>query len=429
MKKVVYILTASILFFACKKTDLANPESQNLSRVESLLKDSLSVQDYNRLDFTSVQQSQLKDHSTLFRLNFKVQDSASEFIVVKVDAVGKITNGKIVKLAGSLDTIGTKTSYNGDITMQNLHRQELMSSRISNGYIQAYHTLKVSSNSIGGYSIAVNSECADCTLPDVIVSSSINAGSGISWGAWMSLLAMFDGGGGYSNDYFLIDSGGGGGSYSGDVITVDFEAPESKNPIDAKKYIDCFGTIPDNNATCTITIASDIPVDGHPEKFFNWSEASPGHTYIELYKAGSSGGIISQNIGFYPNTAWKTVGGGDIGSKLADDAGHEYNARYTISVTPAQLQAALNMVQTLSTHDYNISSYNCTDFALAVFNAGGGNLTIPKYQIPGYANGTTGSNTPQGLYNQLNDMGGAGNAGVNIVGSKGYGSISHGPCN
>lgn len=69
MKKVVYILTASILFFACKKTDLANPEPQYLSQVESLLKDSLSVQDYNRLDFTSVQQSQLRDHSTLFRLN------------------------------------------------------------------------------------------------------------------------------------------------------------------------------------------------------------------------------------------------------------------------------------------------------------------------------------------------------------------------
>ena len=84
MKKVVYILTASILFFACKKTDLANPESQNLSRVESLLKDSLSVQDYNRVDFTSVQQTQLKDHSTLFRFNFKALDSASEFIVLPV---------------------------------------------------------------------------------------------------------------------------------------------------------------------------------------------------------------------------------------------------------------------------------------------------------------------------------------------------------
>ena len=138
---------------------------------------------------------------------------------------------------------------------------------------------------------------------------------------------------------------------------------------------------------------------------------------------------MQQNFGFYPNSAWKTAGAGNVGSKIVDNAGHEYNARYTISVTPQQLQAALNTLLASSSRDYNISQFNCTDFALAVFNAGGGNLTIPHYSIPGFPNGSTGSNTPQGLYNQLNTMGGNGNSNVQMPGIKGYGGTSKGPCN
>lgn len=111
-----------------------------------------------------------------------------------------------------------------------------------------------------------------------------------------------------------------------------------------------------------------------------------------------------------------------------DNGGHEYNARYTISVTNAQFQAALNAVQTYSSYDYSITTFNCTDFALEVFNAAGGDLYIPKYQIPGFPNGTTGSNTPQGLYNKLDQMAAAGYTGIEKPGVKGYGNYSHGPC-
>lgn len=348
--------------------------------------------------------------------------------MVKVDAVGKITNGKIVKLAGSLDTIGTKASYNGDITMQNLHRQELMSSRISNGYIQAYHTLKVSSNSIGGYSTAVNSVCADCTLPEVIVSSSISAGGGISWGAWMSLLDMFGGGGGYSNDYMFIGGGGGGGgSYSGNVITVDFEKWDSKDAVDVKKYINCFGSVPDAGASYSISISSDIPVDSDPTALFDWSQQTPGHSYITLNKT-SGASTISQNIGFYPSSGLKATTGNATDSKIADDAGHEFNARYTINISGTQFQSALSAVNLYSSFQYIISSFNCTDFALHVFNDAGGNLSVPKYQIPNYSNGTTGSNTPQGLYSAINTLS-ASNTAATAGASKNYAGDSHGPCN
>jgi hypothetical protein len=98
-------------------------------------------------------------------------------------------------------------------------------------------------------------------------------------------------------------------------------------------------------------------------------------------------------------------------------------------VSNTQFQAALNAVQTYSNYNYNIATFNCTDFALEIFNAAGGDLYIPKYQIPGYPNGTIGSNTPQGLYTELNQMASEGVSGVEMPGVKGYGGTSHGPCN
>ncbi len=431
MKTIVYILTASILLFSCKKSDLTNSDSQYLSKIQSLLKDSLSAADYAAIDFANIHNSDLSSGGRVTRLGFTGKNILHDFIVVQEDRTGTITQAGIVHLEGSISSPNNaaKPSFNGRIEASTLKREIKTSSVINNGFVMSLHTAKVGTNAVGVNLVA----CPDCTIPEVIVSSSYSD-SGISWGSWMSFLSMF-GGGGWSNEYMMIDyrggggGGSGGGNTSGDVVTIDMEAPENKPAIDAKKFMDCFGNIPDNGATCTITIASDIPVDGHPDKFFNWSDASPGHTYIELYKAGSAGGIVSQNIGFYPNSSWKVVAGTNIASKIGDDAGHEYNARYTISVSPAQLQAAINAVNTYSSHDYNISTFNCADFALTVFNAAGGNLTIPKYQIPGYPNGSTGSNTPQGLYNKISDLAVAGNANAQTNGNKAYGGTSKGPCN
>lgn len=248
----------------------------------------------------------------------------------------------------------------------------------------------------------------------------------------MSLLAMFDMGSYY--DYIGIDwSGGGGGGGGaapvGPVVTIDRETSENKTPIDLKKFLNCFGTVPDAGANCVITISTDIPMDGHPEQIFDWSQGNPGHAFIELWKMGANGSLISQNIGMYPSVGFSALSGLDVPSKMVDNAGHEYNARYSLSVNASQFQAAINTANNLGSQGYNIATFNCTDFALAVFNAAGGNLTIPGRQIPGFPNGTTGSNTPQGLYQQLDAMKGAGTQNIDVIGSKGYGGLSHGPCN
>ena len=80
---------------------------------------------------------------------------------------------------------------------------------------------------------------------------------------------------------------------------------------------------------------------------------------------------------------------------------------------------------------YDIDNYNCTDWAMDVFNAAGGNLQIPLYDIPGNVP-SIGTRMPNGVYNKLKEMKAANQpqaANINIGFVKGYAGNSTGPCN
>jgi hypothetical protein len=80
---------------------------------------------------------------------------------------------------------------------------------------------------------------------------------------------------------------------------------------------------------------------------------------------------------------------------------------------------------------YDIDDYNCTDFALEVFNytRPADPIEIPRYDLPG-GMAPNGSNTPQGLYHRIKGMqSGAEKSNINIRGVKGYAGNSDGPCN
>ena len=62
---------------------------------------------------------------------------------------------------------------------------------------------------------------------------------------------------------------------------------------------------------------------------------------------------------------------------------------------------------------YDIDQYNCTDWALEVFNhvrSPLNQLVIPKFDVP-YSDIPDGSSTPQGLYLKLQEMKKIGRAG------------------
>ncbi len=410
-------------FMSCRKTDNASTDN-----VRAILKENLSTEDFDQLDFGTLTQSvSASTHQQMVRVGFNGKNSLHDFVLLNLNAAGQLTNSKIVHIEGSVTqtTTSVKPGFNGRLETSSLKRTDKTSSVIVNGFIRSLHESKISVNGV-----RMNVECADCTIPEVIVSTSYR--QAYDWTtAWLSIWAMFSDW--PSNEYIPIDytggGGGGGGSAPASVITIDMESPENKEKIEPKKYTDCFGSIPDGSTTLyTVTISTDLPTDGHPEIFYNWSDGSPGHAFVELSKSTPYGGV-SQDFGFYPTSSYKLLpldNNVSLSSKLVDDGGHEYQARYTISVTQAQFQAAINAVNS-ARDTYNVGLYNCTDFALGVFNAAGGNLAIPRHSIPGFEV-DAGSNTPQGLYEKIQSMKMGGTAGTTTTNNKEYAGSSKGPC-
>ena len=286
-------------------------------------------------------------------------------------------------------------------------------------------------------------------MPEVVLISSYPpAGSGISISAWYNLVSMLDGSGTNSNggDGYYSSGGllntsttvtGGGGASMQDVsqpIYIDYEPAKTLPAIDIKKFLKCFSSLPDAGAICSIKILTDIPVDKDPGAFFDWENGSPGHTFLQIKKI-SGNQVVQQNIGFYPVAGWKnalTTAPSD--GKLVDNFNHEFNASLNMNLTPEKFQQMLTHIEYLSNFiRYDIDEYNCTDFALDVFNSarGSNQLTIPKYDIPGGA-APFGTNTPQGLYQKLVAMKALGNGeskDIIIFGLKGFVGSSTGPCN
>jgi hypothetical protein len=187
------------------------------------------------------------------------------------------------------------------------------------------------------------------------------------------------------------------------TMIVDFDTYQPKPAMDIARWLDCFQTISDFGASCSIELFTDLPVDAKPEIFFNWDNQSPGHTFIQLKKSNLGRSMVL-NVGLYPNQAWKTIyNTGSIAGKFINDSQHEFNASFKMVLTPEQFSKVISKMRLESKlNKYDIDDYNCTDFAVSIFNSvrSVDPIIIPKYQIPGSLN-TKGSSTPQGLYREI----------------------------
>ena len=462
--KRVFTLTLILTFLltACRKEQVASGPASYLETVQTVLRDSLSEADFSKLDFKEARLNKV-DSAGLFllRIPFSGKPLATDFVLLQTDALGSITQGRIVHLEGAREEIDAGTSprqvFNGSIRIHSLHRQLVVDSRITRGYIEAFHK-----SSAARFTL-VQPEPEYTTLPEVIVVGYSSGGGGLSFSDWIFLQSLFSASGGnydYSGYYGLVGGGGGGGGstggYSGGssggyygggyyggggsgggvlldpVILIDEETQDANTAIDIRKFMNCFTAIPDAGATCSIEILSDIPVDGSPSNFFNWETGSPGHTFIKMNKSNGSQSV-QQIFGWYPQSGYKVgLTTAPVTGKFVDNAQHEFNASYTVNLTPAQFQAAVTRVLYLANFiRYDIDEYNCTDFALDVFNDAVSptqRLDIPKYDIPG-GMAPTGTNTPNGLYQKLQSLSVAGTPGISIPGVKGWVADSHGPCN
>lgn len=464
MKTLLLIPFAALFFLACNKNiESENSRSNYSNNIKAGLKDSLSERDYANLDFAKSAVTKKDNESSFFRVPFIGKKISEEFVLLYTNNGGKILKGLIVNLRQRAATNDTKYVYNGTIKISYLNRTPKLISEITNGYVTALH------HRTAMRMMDVQPSAPEpVILPEVIVTCYITSGGSLSSYNSINLGSLFGasyGGssGYYSSGYYSsMDGTGGGGSgnggyygnsydesYSdqeypshggrhGDFVEdepelVDFEFVENLSPIDITKYIKCFSNIPDQGSTCSIEIFTDIPVDDNSHKLFNWRTQSPGHTFLQIKKINGNLSA-TENIGFYPVEGWKTLlTTAPVEGKFVDNSEHEFNASLKMNLTPEELKKTLDKMVYLSRFvKYDIDEFNCTDFALKVFNATriSNPLEIPKYDIPG-GTAINGTNTPQGLYKELKSMQQQGTETNNITipGTKTFVAAATGPCN
>lgn len=457
MKQIITLIIFSIIIFSCKKEIPKERSEHYLQKVKSELKDSLSANDYSTLDFSKAVFNKVDSVGLYFlRIPFKEKRVATDFVLLKTTKDGKVEQGKIIHLEGKVNAVGNRTrkqrQFDGRISISDLSRKSVLNSNITDGYIDALH---MQTNTRDQLMAPVY---PDNVLPEVVVVAYVHNSDYSDFSTWLWLSSLFysygtgggyGGGGGYYGGYYgstdggggyYYGGGGGGGSYGDyeeggtsviedETMLVDIDTYVDNPAIDVGQYLKCFDNIPDDGATCTITIYTDIPVDNDPSKLFNWQTRSPGHAFLELKKSNGTRSV-QQSIGFYPTANWKNILSADpVDSKIVNDGNHEFNASLKMIISPNLLRSAIGKIKEISNMKYDMDEFNCTDFALEVFNYIRTPLQIPHYVIPG---GVYRTNTPQGLYNKLKDMwlnNDAEKNNITIDILKGYVGSSSGPCN
>ncbi|WP_153848391.1 hypothetical protein [Sphingobacterium paramultivorum] len=207
--------------------------------------------------------------------------------------------------------------------------------------------------------------------------------------------------------------GGGGGSGGGSGTAASYFVESPTEPINLQQLIECFNNIPSNaQTTYKITIHTALAEPGEPYQVYNATDKTPGHAYITMQKTNGSASR-SLTFGFYPSSdSWMSIlkNAEDSSIGKEDDEKRRSDASYTINVTSTAFNNARNVALSGSLQKYDLNDFNCTNYAIQVFEAAMGGGT--GLQVP---NSAVGYKTPSSLYLRLSDMKTAGTAGISTT--------------
>src|SRR4051812_31807427 len=102
MKQVYILICLVFVLYSCKRQDFIHQENF-LSAVERQLRDSLSHEDYAKLDFGRAILSQVDSVGLYFlRIPFSGKSIAHDFVLLKTNHEGLIERGKLIHLDSSI---------------------------------------------------------------------------------------------------------------------------------------------------------------------------------------------------------------------------------------------------------------------------------------------------------------------------------------
>ncbi|WCT10671.1 hypothetical protein [Mucilaginibacter jinjuensis] len=124
------------------------------------------------------------------------------------------------------------------------------------------------------------------------------------------------------------------------------------------------------------------PVPGK-RKVFHW--INTGHTFITLIKYNDDSTCVTRSFGFYPkkdNILSATPLLPTTSSTFKDDGGHNWDELVGKFISRHKFKRILKLVSQFSETDYQLSSNNCTDFAMSAATIAGIYISNTKAKWP-----------------------------------------------
>jgi hypothetical protein len=198
-------------------------------------------------------------------------------------------------------------------------------------------------------------------------------------------------------------------SGSGEILEFEVDESESEAAKDIEKIFKCFDQIPNGpGTTYQIKLCADLPSNSNPTSP-NWL-FSAGHAFLVMTKTNGTQSI-SQPFGFYPQSGFQSLGRDPVNSKIVLDSSHEINASMEIECGYSEFEN-IRLFGKLwaDTKKYDLDEYNCSNFAIDLFNkarAPGDEITVDiflaTFRFPIFVSVPI-LKSPQALYAKLKSM-------------------------
>jgi hypothetical protein len=201
------------------------------------------------------------------------------------------------------------------------------------------------------------------------------------------------------------------GGWSGEMLELEYDDWEVKAGVSIQKLFRCFDDVYDLPDTkYEITLNADVPTNSRPDAALDFL-GSPGHTFVTITKSNSTHNqSVTQSFGFYPVSGPASLTLNDVAGKIVNDQFHETNAQIKKQISLSDFANIRLNAYLWATQPYNLSTNNCTDFALNLFNLTRPNnpIVLPVFVVKIYFPYNTASinvsilSAPQTLFADLN---------------------------
>ncbi len=117
---------------------MVNEALQNhyLLGIQKQLADSMPKQASDQLDFSRSVQTRVNGDTSYLRIGVKGKLVQNDFVLLQIDAYGKVRRGRRVSINELISGEAVKTKkYNGVITIHSLAGNLLITSQVDNGFV------------------------------------------------------------------------------------------------------------------------------------------------------------------------------------------------------------------------------------------------------------------------------------------------------